>query len=279
VSRRTIRWIVLVAPMLSLACEAVEERGREPLRIGGAAVQHGAGLPEVLATWPDGGELIRLGGQPARPETEGPAPFAVGRRTTRAGTPVPVAGAERALAVVALADGRAAWVSDRGGLGDLVLEDGRAVRVIDTDVLPELAASPDGSRLLYARRTVAGCELVLAEPARGERDVVYAGPTADRPVFRDDGVAFAFFGTGDGGFASLFVGVPGARPRPLTNVGLRTGHGLPSGFVPPAWTADGMTFARAGSGSATGGTVRYRSPDGWCEVDAATGAASCGGAP
>jgi hypothetical protein len=258
VDRRTIRWIALVASTLFLACEAVEERGREP---------------------PGGVELVRLGRQPPRPETEGPASFALGRRTTPAGTPVPVAGAGHALAAVALADGRAAWVRDRGGLGDLVLEDGRAARIIDTEVLPELAVSPDGARLLYVRRTVAGCELVVADPARGGREVVYAGPTADRPMFRDDGAAFAFFGTGDGGFASLFVGAPGARPRQLTNVGLRTGHGLPFGFVPPAWTADGMTFAAAAGGSTAGGKVRYQSPSGWCEVDAATAAASCGGAP
>jgi hypothetical protein len=279
VQRRTTRLLVLAASSLLLACEAGEERGDEPLGGGGGAVSRGAARPAVVAAWPDGSELVRLGGQPPRPETEGPAPFAVGRRTTPAGTPVPVAGAEHALAVVALANGRIAWVRDRGGLGDLVLDDGRVARTTDTAVLPELAVSPDGSRLLYVRRTVCGCELVLAEPARGAREVVYAGPTADRPVFRGDGAAFAFFGTGDGGFASLFVGAPGARPRQVTNVGLRTGHGLPFGFVPPAWTADGMTFAAAAGGSAAGGKLRYQGPSGWCEVDAATGAVSCGGAP
>ena len=228
---------------------------------------HASG-PAVLSDPATGVELRR--GPVAFPpsESEGPTSFALERLAPGEAVRA-VPGAGRALVAAMVAGGRTVWVEDRDGRRELRLEDRDGARTLDVDVLPELAVSPDGRRLLYPRGMPGEMELVLAEPASGGRTVLYAGPTVDRPVFRDDGRAVAFVGTGDGGLAALYVVEEGSPARQRTNVGLRAGRGLPPGFVPPPLRADGTTF--------TCELIRYEGPAGACTVRLPSGEARCAG--
>jgi len=252
---------VLVATLLAGACA---ESGA-PERSAGAPLLRASG-PAAVDDLATGAGLRRLRSEALPAESEGPAAFAVERHGAD-GDFRPVPGAERALAAAMLDGGRTVWVADRDGRGELRLADGKGTRTLDANVLPELAVSPDGRRVLYVRRTADGAELVLADPGTGERRVIYAGPTADRPVFRDDGRAFAFVGTGDGGFAALFVAEEGGPARQRTNVGLRSGHGLPPGFVPPPLGTAGTTFTRD--------ELAWDAPSGRCTLALPSGEARC----
>jgi hypothetical protein len=265
IALRTAKLLGLVVAAAALA-GACADSGT-PERSAAAPLLRASG--SALAADPaTGAELRRSRTEPLPVESEGPAAFAVERRTAGEGFG-PVPGAERALAAAVLDGGRAIWVADGDGRSELRLVDGAATRTLDIDVLPELAVSPDGRRVLYARLATDGAELVLADPGTGERRVLYAGPTADRPVFRDDGRAFAFVGTGDGGFAALFVAEEGAPARQLTNVGLRTGRGLPPGFVPPPLDVAGTTFTRD--------ELAWDAPSGRCRLALPSGEARCAG--
>jgi hypothetical protein len=260
---RGLLLLVIALGPAGLACTAPESD--PPASTVARAPLRGSG-PAAVVDPTTGDELRRAAVEPLRAETEGSAAFALERRT--AGTSFrPVPGAGRVLAATTLVGGRALWVEERAGRGTLRLEEDGRARTLDDDVLPELAVSPDGSRVLYVRRARNGAELVLLEPSTGSRTVVYAGPTADRPVFRDDGRTFAFVGTGDGGFAALFVAGEGEPARQRTNLGLRTGHGLPRGFVPPPLGVEGTSFTRD--------ELRYRSPTGTCTVPLPAGEARC----
>ena len=213
-----------------------------------------------------GTPLLRPLAEPVVPESSQPPAYRL-ERVEPSGRPAGVPGAERVLAAAPLAGGAVAYVTHEGLDGTLVLSVGAEQRTLDTAVVPELAVSPDGVRLLYPRRAGDDVELVLAEPARGRRAAVYRGPTADRPAFRPDGGAFAFVGTNQGGLASLFVADGTAPARQVTNVGLR-GPGLPAGFVPPPPRAADLRW--------DGDRVAYPTPDGRrCEVELAAARGTC----
>lgn len=210
--------------------------------------------------------VLRPAGGPPPVESSSPPVYRL-ERVGPAGRPEALPGAERVLAAASLAGGAVAFVTHQGLDGTLVLVRGEERSTLDEAVVPELAVSPDGTRLVYPRRVGDAVELVLAEPATGRRQVVHRGPTADRPRFRSDGGAFAFVGTSPGGLASLFVVEGSGPPRQVTNVGLR-GPGLPAGFVPPPLRAEDLVW--------DGSRLRYPLPDGRsCEVDLDSGAGTC----
>ncbi|MBN1773942.1 MAG: hypothetical protein JXB32_21970 [Deltaproteobacteria bacterium] len=240
---------------------------RYGIGLGGLWLAALAGCTEPAdGTAATGTPLLRPVDAPTAAESSDPPAYRL-ERVGPSGLSVAVPGAERVLAAAPLRGGTVAFVTHEGFDGTLALSAGDECRTLDTAVVPELAVSPDGTRLLYPRRAGDDVELVLAEPSRGRREVVGRGPTADRPVFRPDGEAFAFVGTNAGGLASLFV-IDGPGPaRQVTNVGLQ-GPGLPAGFVPPP--------LRAGDLAWDGGRLVYPAPDGRrCEVDLAAARGTC----
>ena len=135
-----------------------------------------------------------------------------------------------------LLDGSVAWALVDG---TLLLDalDGSSPRTLDRDVIPELAASPDGRTLAYARRPgdEAGVWLVsLDAPERAPRLATPGLAIADRPLFASSSLLLVV-----GAVPSGIAGVWAidldreASPRPLTNAQLRTGAPLGPTFVPP----------------------------------------------
>lgn len=136
---------------------------------------------------------------------------------------------------------------------------GAPAGVVDRGVSAELAVSPDGRWLVYARRTVgestdlARVPLPAGQPIEPLTD--WDG-NEDRPVFSPDGRALAFV-SGRTGIASLYRmdWPPGPRPAvQWTNVGLeqrpRVPGQPPAGFIPPPaaglrWAEDGRLHFEA----------------------------------
>lgn len=138
--------------------------------------------------------------------------------------------------------------------GVLSLDDGHAIRVLDTEVLAEVSVALDGALLAYPRRTDLGTALIVraidAQPV-----VVSEGlSVADRPALSPDGALVAFWGSGgQDTIAGLYVrAVSDDRaPRRINNRGVAVGG---PGFVEPpverSFVFDGPR------------TVRWRGVDG-----------------
>ncbi len=144
--------------------------------------------------------------------------------------------------------------------GDLrLVGPGAPSGVVDRGVSAELAVSPDGRWLVYARRTVgestdlARVPLPAGAPVEAITD--WDG-SEDRPVFSPDGGQLAFV-SGRTGIASLYrmPWPPGAGAAvQWTNVGLedvpRVPGQPPPGFIPPPaagvrWADDGRLHFEA----------------------------------
>lgn len=153
-------------------------------------------------------------------------------------------------------DGR--WevrVADGGALA-LIGPDG--ADEVAPDALREVAFSPDGRRLVFARGWGDTDLWVVDVPPQGppERLTDHPGPE-DRPLFDPDGARLAYV-SGASGIASVWIldlAAPDA-PRQLTNVGVeqrpRAPGRPPEGFVPPPdgvrweWTSEGLRWTADG---------------------------------
>jgi len=133
-------------------------------------------------------------------------------------------------------------VAVNGELGLWSLDQPR--RVLDREVLPQLALDPKRSLVVYARRPPAGGELWAADLSGRWRHQLTTGGAACLPAISPDGRRVAFIDTSPQGLASLFVvPVEGGAPRQVTNVGLRAvGRGPPAGFIPPPETTGGLSW-------------------------------------
>ncbi|MCC7540396.1 MAG: hypothetical protein IT379_29535 [Deltaproteobacteria bacterium] len=129
----------------------------------------------------------------------------------------------------ALVEGGVVWVTPA-----FELIDGRS-RVLDRDVIPEIAVTACGGRIAYPHRAGEGQGVyVLALPDGEPRRVTDDLATADRPLFLLDG-SLLVVGSRPSGIAGLWrVDPEGAgQATPLTNADLRTGRPLGPTFVPP----------------------------------------------
>lgn len=130
-----------------------------------------------------------------------------------------------------LLENAVAWVHTDGVLS---IEDARGTStIVDRDVIPEIAASPSGARLAYARGPGADAgvfRVVDGRSSRASGDLV----SADRPLFVDEDTLIVV-GARRGEVAGVFVIEGDAAPRRLTNDGLRVGTPFlkDARFTPP----------------------------------------------
>ena len=148
---------------------------------------------------------------------------------------------------------------------DGTLRDG--VRLLDRDVVPELARTPDGAAVVYPRRSETGAILWWRPLPEGAPRALSAGLTyADRPVVPPGGAwVFAWGDDAAHGVAGLYrIALP---PRPAAvvrvgNVGVRAV--ADPRFVPPpvahdARFVDGTTLVYTGPEGPI--TVRVDAPE------------------
>ena len=120
----------------------------------------------------------------------------------------------------------------------LVLHRGNATRTLLEHAAPDFAIDPTNkwiAAVVHKPELPIDTDLVLLPVEGGPTRALAAfpGSSESRPIFTPDNRAVIFV-SGKGGLASLWrVELTSGVTTQLTNVGMRGGHGIPAGFVPP----------------------------------------------
>ncbi|MBS2032977.1 MAG: hypothetical protein JST54_34210 [Deltaproteobacteria bacterium] len=142
--------------------------------------------------------------------------------------------------------------------GRLVLHRGNAARTLLENAAPDFAIDPSGKWIAAVTRKPElklDTDLVMLPVEGGPTRVLAAfpGSSESRPIFTPDNRAVIFV-SGKSGLASLWrVELASGVTTQLTNIGMRGGHGIPVGFVPPPsemalaqWDGETLLYVASG---------------------------------